>query len=89
MHIPHEEQSNEETWKTQRQEGHSGVNCFDSLLWQINNTEKFKVGMEVIKGHVPEDAYNFLTETHSVSDCAALQFKYDHHGVLSLHSVGV
>ena len=54
-----------------------------------SSTEKFKVGMEVIKDMFPEDAHNFLTETHSVSDCAASQFKHDHYCVLSLHPVGV
>ena len=40
------------------------------------------------QGHLPEDAYNFLTETHSVSDWAASQFKHDHYGV-SLYPAGV
>ena len=88
-HSTHEGQPDEETWRTQGQEGHSGVvwvPCCD------NNTEKYKVGMEAIKD-MSEDAYNFLTKTHSVSDWAASQFKYDHYGVTasswceSLHSV--
>ena len=62
------------------------------FLAVTNNTEKYKVGMEAIKD-MSEDAYNFLTKTHSVSDWAASQFKYDHYGVTasswceSLHSV--
>ena len=50
------------------------------FLAVTNNTEKYKVGMEAIKD-MSEDAYNFLTKTHSVSDWAASQFKYDHYGV--------
>ena len=62
------------------------------FLVVTNNTEKYKVGMEAIKD-MSEDAYNFLTKTHSVSDWAASQFKCDHYGVTasswceSLHSV--
>ena len=33
------------------------------------------------QGYVTEDAYNFLTKTHSVSDWTASQFKCDHYGV--------
>ena len=50
------------------------------FLAVTNNTEKYKVGMEAIKD-MSEDAYNFLTKTHSVSDWAASQFKCDHYGV--------
>ena len=35
VHIPHEGQPAEETWRAQGQEGHSGVNCLDFLLLQI------------------------------------------------------
>ena len=77
--IPHEGQHDEEAWRAQGQEGHSGV-----VVWVpccvTNNTEKFKVGMEAIKD-MSEDTYNFLTKTHSVSDWAASQFKHDHYGV--------
>ena len=51
------------------------------FLAMTNNTQRsFKIGMEAIKD-VSEDAYNFLTKTHSVSDWAASQFKCDHYGM--------
>ena len=76
--------------------GHKDKKVILGLLFGFlavtNNTEKYKVGMEAIKD-MSEDAYNFLTKTHSVSDWAASQFKCDHYGVTasswceSLHSV--